>query len=573
MKSLAAILTYLSGAMRERNVRLVVRLLVVFAAMVTVYSALFHALMAREGQSHSWPTSIYWTLVTMTTLGFGDITFQSDLGRVFSVVVLLSGTAFILVLLPFTFLQFVFLPWMQRREALRAPRELPEGTSGHLVLARLGEIEDALIRRARQAGVPYVLLVPDVAEALRLHDEGYRVLVGTADAPDTYRACRVDRAALMAATLSDTANANIAFTVREISTSVPIVATANKQASVDLIQLAGADDVLQLGVMLGNEMAERTLAPDGLTHVIGRFADLLIAEARVARTDLVGKTLQEAGLRARLGVGIIGVWDHGVFQIAGRDTVLRESTVLILAARREELDRYDACYATGTAGVDSVIIIGGGRVGRAAGRACGAAGTPFVIVEQRTDRVREGARYVVGDAAELEVLQRAGIEAAESLLITTHDDDMNVYLTIYCRRLRPDIRIVARANLDRNVSTLYRAGADDVLSYASAGAEAIWNRFRVSDTLMVAEGLSVFRAPIPAALAGRSLADSGIRRHTGCNVVAVEAPEPDGGHSMIANPAPEVVLPADGRLILIGDGEDEERFAEWQRHLGGRRRR
>ena len=49
------------------------------------------------------------------------------------------------------------------------------------------------------------------------------------------------------------------------------------------------------------------------------------------------------------------------------------------------------------------------------------------------------------------------------MVITTHDDDVNVYLAIYCRRLRPDIAIVARANLDRNVSTLYRAGADAVL--------------------------------------------------------------------------------------------------------------
>jgi voltage-gated potassium channel len=73
------------------------------------------------------------------------------------------------------------------------------------------------------------------------------------------------------------------------------------------------------------------------------------------------------------------------------------------------------------------------------------------------------------------VLERAGIDDASAVIITTHDDDMNVYLTIYCRRLRPDMRIIGRANLDRNVTTLYRAGADAVLSYASTGANAIWN--------------------------------------------------------------------------------------------------
>ena len=59
-------------------------------------SARCHTLMDREGRADSWPTSVYWTLTTMTTLGFGDITFESDAGRIFSIVVLLSGSVFLL---------------------------------------------------------------------------------------------------------------------------------------------------------------------------------------------------------------------------------------------------------------------------------------------------------------------------------------------------------------------------------------------------------------------------------------------------------------------------------------------
>lgn len=96
-------------------------LLATFVVLVVTFAAIFHQVMAAEGQNHSWATAFYWTLVTMTTLGFGDITFTSDLGRIFSVIVLLTGTAYLLILLPFTFIQFVFVPWMNKRDASRAP--------------------------------------------------------------------------------------------------------------------------------------------------------------------------------------------------------------------------------------------------------------------------------------------------------------------------------------------------------------------------------------------------------------------------------------------------------------------
>jgi Trk K+ transport system NAD-binding subunit len=569
MKSLPLVLSTISAPLRQRNVRLLLALIGVFTVLVVVFSTLFHVLMEREGQSHSWATGVYWTLVTMTTLGFGDITFQSDAGRVFSVVVLLSGTVFLLVLLPFTFIQFVFLPWMSLREASRAPRQVPPDMSGHLVLTGLGPIEDGLVRRADQVGAPYVLLAGDREEALRLHDRGYHVMVGDLDDPEAYRMARVDAAALVAATQSDTTNTNIAFTVRELSRRVPIVATASSPASIDILELAGADAVLELGQLLGAAMAERGLGPDGRTHVIGNFAGIQIAEARIAGTPLAGRTLGEVRLRARLGVGIVGVWRRGAFEVATADTKLEPTTVLLMAGSPDQLAAYDACYGVQSENPTAAVIIGGGRVGRAAGHAFERAGVPYLIVEQRSERIRDPDRYVLGDAAELAVLKRAGIDAAGTVVVTTHDDDMNVYLTIYCRRLRPDVTIVGRANLDRNVTTLYRAGADSVLSYASTGATAIWNHLRENDTLLVAEGLNVFRRPIPAALAGRTLTDAHIRRHTGCNVVAVEI---DG--TMRGNPDATQTLPSHGNLVLVGDLHGEALYDErYHSSRHGRRRR
>ena len=122
-----------SGDARQ-NLRILARYLIIVALMVIVYTLLFHVLMSMEGQSHSWLTGFYWTLTVMSTLGFGDITFQSDAGRFFSLVVLLSGVVVLLILLPFTFIEFFYAPWLEAQRQRRAPRSLPAGTHGHVLI-------------------------------------------------------------------------------------------------------------------------------------------------------------------------------------------------------------------------------------------------------------------------------------------------------------------------------------------------------------------------------------------------------------------------------------------------------
>ncbi|MGK2929323.1 MAG: potassium channel family protein, partial [Acidimicrobiales bacterium] len=241
MKSMGFILSYLATPQARRSARIVGWMLGILTVIVAIYSALFHEIMEQEGQRYSWITAVYWTLVTMSTLGYGDIAFDSDLGRLFSLAVLLSGSVFILVLLPFTFIQFVFLPWMESTQRARAPREVDERIRDHVILTSTGPIESALITRLTRAGIDYVTLVSDLDEALKLHDQGLQVMVGDLDDPEAYRAAGVERAAMVATTRTDTTNANVAFTVREISESIDIVATANAEASVDILQLAGCD--------------------------------------------------------------------------------------------------------------------------------------------------------------------------------------------------------------------------------------------------------------------------------------------------------------------------------------------
>ena len=532
-------------------------LLLVFFSLITVFSFVFHAIMESEGKSYSLVSSFYWAVVTMSTLGYGDIVFTSDTGKIFSIVVIISGIAFLLVLLPYVLIQYIVIPIVERRRISRAPRFISDKIKNHLVLINTGSIEDALIRRVEETGLDYVLIVGDLDEALRLHDAGYKVIVGELDNPKTYLAARIPQASLFAATRNDIANANVIFTVREVSESVPIVSLASHSASVDILEFAGADQVIELGVMLGKMMAQRIVGIDAKCQIMGEFKNLAIAEVGIGNTSLVNKTIRETQIRTLTGVNVIGIFNRGTFVNAADNSRLDANSILILAGTREQLTKYDEVFAEKNPKKSFVLIIGGGRVGRQVGKSLAEMGIDYRIVEQQSDRVRDPDKYVQGNAAELKVLESAGIKEAHSIVVTTHDDDVNVYLTIYARKLRPDAQIISRARLDRNVSTLYKAGADAVLSYAATGATAIWNRSHANDTVLLADGLTVIRIKIPPALLGKTLGFANLHNEIGVNPVAIIK---DG--VMIPAPDLKTVLEKPDRLIIIGTDIALHKFRE-----------
>ncbi len=542
----------------KTNIKRLIRFVLILIAMIILYGVLFHEIMAMEGQDHSWVTGFYWTLTTMTTLGFGDITFQSDLGRIFSIIVLGSGVISLLIMLPFTFIEFFYAPWMEAQHRARAPRELPEDTSGHIIITSFDAITRSLIQKLDQYGHEYVLLVDELDKALELYDQGYRVMVGEPDDPNTFEKMHVKKAAMVFTGGSDMYNSNIAHTIRELSENVKIISTANSYDSIDVLKLAGSDHVLHMGNILGRALSRRTLGQDARVHTVGRFGKLVIAEATTYDTPLVGKTLKESKIRELFGINVVGIWERGDFSSAHPDLEIHTHSVLVLAGTIEQLRKYDELFGIYGISDEPLIIIGAGRVGRATARHLKQRNINYKIIDKDPNRVLKSEDFILGDAADLETLKKAGIDKAPNVIITSNQDDVNIYLTIYCRSLRPNIHIVSRSTLERNVNTLHRAGADFVMSYAAMGANAVFNIFEENDIIMVAQGLNVFSLETPKKIIGKTLVEMDIRNKTGCNVIAFQV---DGEQNI--NPDPNAPIPSNSDIILIGKSEDEQRFIEY----------
>ena len=532
------------------------------AVLIVLYTVVFQVIMVQvEGQSHSWITALYWTLVTMTTLGLGDVVFASDAGRLFTILVLGSGVVLLLVVLPFTFIRFFYAPWLEAQVRLRAPRRVPSSVRGHVIISRQDEIATVLIERLQSEGIPYYVVEPDPIEAGHLLNQGIAVVTGELDSRTTYDGLQVEQARLLLANREDTTNTNIILTVREVSRDVPIVGVVEHEDSTDILELSGCNHVLPLKVRLGEYLANRVSAGLGTADVIGTFEGLKIAEFSARDTPLAGLTVRETRLRERTGLNIVGVWHRGRLTPAFPHSPIPTESILVVAGTPEQLTALDSLLETTPHSEAPVIVIGAGTVGSAATRALKRKGVPVHVLD-RDRRAQErlmgvADRVFIGDANDREVLREAGLEDAPSVLLTTNDDAVNVYLTVYCRRLKPDLRIASRISHDRNLEAIHRAGADFVLSYSSLGAEAVMSLLEGHELVILGEGVDLFSVRLPPSLEHKTLAETGIGSRTGLSVVAVRQ---DG--LLVTHLRASMQMEPGSQLIMLGSVRQRRAFDE-----------
>jgi Trk K+ transport system NAD-binding subunit len=295
--------------------------------------------------------------------------------------------------------------------------------------------------------------------------------------------------------------------------------------------------------------------------VIGSYRNLRVAEFMVHRTGFAGKTVRETGLREAIGINFIGVWERGRLQPARPDFRLTESCVAVVVGTREQIDELDALLVIYDANYSPALVIGGGKVGRAAAKELRRREFPVHLIERDPSMCAALAgvadRVFCGDAADRAVLEEAGVAAAPSVLLTTNDDAMNIYLSVYCRRLNPELRIVSRITHERNLEAIHRAGADFVLSYASLGIEHIFSLVRGRELVLLGEQFELFAVAVPNSLSGRTLAESSIGDRTGLNVIALQ----EGGE-FATNPTGSHRLLGDSELVMLGSAAQLERFHE-----------
>jgi voltage-gated potassium channel len=128
-----------------------------------------------------------------------------------------------------------------------------------------------------------------------------------------------------------------------------------------------------------------------------------------------------------------------------------------------------------------IVVVGFGAIGRLVAGQLKDAGTRVLVVDRDATRAAQaselGHLVVQGEAGvERGVLDRAGIEHAKALVVTTEDPDRKVAIALMAHTLRPDLRIVVTGRNDPRGALLQRAGASEVVVVDDLVAGALIDR-------------------------------------------------------------------------------------------------
>lgn len=390
-------------------------------------------------------------------------------------------------------------PWVEERLRATAPTAI-EGMSDHVVLCEFTPRGETAIEELTAWDRDYVVIEPDNERALELHRDGLTVIQGNADSTETLAAANVDRASHVVVDAPDDRSASIVLSARELTDDARVLGIVEDPRIGPYLEYAGCDEVFTPSTLLGESIASRVTA--GVSTELGDTvpidAEFQVAELPIQNGCAVaGLQLAQSGIRERTGANIIGIWQNGEFiAVPDPSHELTEDDTLLVTGTEEQLSELKRLtlsevrpHPRGT-----VIVAGLGRVGSIVASEIAKSRMDYVAVDRDPDTNVD----IVGDATDVDVLREAGIETADSLVVTITDDTASMYTELAARERNPDIQIFVRSDENESVPKLYRAGADFVLALATVSGRILASALLEQEEVMAPQSpVEIVRTTAP----------------------------------------------------------------------------
>lgn len=338
-----AIRLYVHEALNEPLRRFRFSLLLLFLLLVGGTAGF----MAIEGMGGV--DALYMTVITLATVGFGEVHPLSQAGRLFTTAFILIGVgtgAWAITNGMEVLLGESVWASMHRR---RMDRDLMN-LGNHYIVCGFGRMDRQIVRDLVIRGEPFVIIERDPKIEEYLMSEGYPYLLGDAEDDAVLKKAGVERArGIVAALNSDAANVLTVLTSRELNPRILVVARAANESSESKLRRAGADRVVNPDAIGGHRLALALLQPkvhDFMSKIFNiEEMEIDIGEVQVPDgAGLAGSTIAEANLRGRWNLSILAVQTPNAEFIISPDAhrIIEPGETLILIGGLDDINTFAA---------------------------------------------------------------------------------------------------------------------------------------------------------------------------------------------------------------------------------------
>jgi voltage-gated potassium channel len=323
-----------------RHLRLSVALLVAIIASGTLGYRLI------EG----WQTfdALYMTVITLSTVGFKEVHNLSPDGKIFTIILIISGTSTIAYTLG-RLLQFTLEGQLRRLLGRKKLENRISKLRNHYIICGFGRIGHLICREFQSRPIPFVIVEKDPHIIERLIREGYLFVEGDATDDETLQGAGIDHAqGLITAVTSDTDNVYITLTARGLNPKLFILARAGEEGSEKKLMRAGASKVISPYTIGASRMAQAILRPSVVDFIeiatASEHLELQIEEITVSvNSELAGKSLIDSGVRQSMGIIIVGIkqTDGQMIFNPPPGKVIEPNSVLIILGQRKAISQLE----------------------------------------------------------------------------------------------------------------------------------------------------------------------------------------------------------------------------------------
>ncbi|MGO9255528.1 MAG: potassium channel family protein [Bryobacteraceae bacterium] len=255
--------------------------------------------------------AFYMTLITMTTVGYGEVHPLSHAGRVFNSFLIAFGVTTIFIAIG-AMTQTIIEREFGEAIGKRRNKRMIDKLKDHYIICGIGRVGRGAAAELHHAGVPFVVVDSNPERVERAMVAGMLAVVADATRDETLHQVGIESArGLVAALATDADNLFVLLSAKGLNPRIYVAVRAAEEGAEAKMRRAGADAVFAPYSLTGHRLAQSLLRPHvvqflDLTENIGM--DIAIEQMRVAETsEMVAKSIQEMQLGRDIGVIVLAI--------------------------------------------------------------------------------------------------------------------------------------------------------------------------------------------------------------------------------------------------------------------------